>query len=183
MSEASKRCGLVRTTVWAVLLVPAALSGCIAPPKPAPGLSDGWTTTALFFGQTEPVAGSTPKAIAEDQWRDFLARSVTSRFPDGFTILLAEGQYRGREDGLVHTEPSRVLLIMHPLASRMSDDAKLKEIAREYVTRFHQEAVMRSDWISRVGFVGNEMASQEKTRLRNSNDALLGRLRTIRIPE
>jgi len=148
MTSATARAAVVLSLLSLVPL------GCIAPARlstAAPVAT--WITTALFFGQTEPVPGGGTKPIVDDQWRDFLARSVTPRFPGGFTVLAAEGQYRGEADGVVHIEPSRVVLLMHPSDTRTADDGKIHALVREYVIRFHQEDVLRSDWPAAVSFI------------------------------
>jgi hypothetical protein len=69
---------------------------------------------------------------------------VTPRFPDGLTILDADGQWRGK-DGSIAREESKVIVLLYPRKNRKAMNAKIEEIRAEYKKRFAQEAVMRID--------------------------------------
>jgi hypothetical protein len=124
-------------------------SGCsqIAMTSGPSSLKPDWIETQLFFGLTE-----NGRRIPDDQWHDFVDRSITPRFPDGFTILDGSGQYRGG-GGTIHKEPSEILIILHRNADLGRDEVALTEIAKEYVTRFHQGSVLRSDWAVQAAFI------------------------------
>jgi len=99
----------------------------------------------LLFGLGRQSGGE----VSEEEWRAFLEREVTSRFPDGLTVVTAYGQWRGRSGQLVK-EPSRMLVIWyHPLAS---SNAEIEAIRQAYKARFGQESVMRVDSVSCVSF-------------------------------
>jgi hypothetical protein len=95
----------------------------------------------LLFGLGKPGGGE----VSEEEWRAFVERDVTPRFPDGLTVLAGYGQWRGRS-GAVAREPSRVLLIWYRREDR--SDAEIEAIRQAYKTRFGQESVMRVDGIS-----------------------------------
>ena len=78
--------------------------------------------------------------MSEAEWSAFMKDTVTPRFPDGLTVLRAQGQWRGK-DGKIVEEPSRALFLMHPGDAR--SDALVAEIAAAYKSRFSQEAVLR----------------------------------------
>ena len=65
---------------------------------------------------------------------------MTPRFPDGLTVLDAQGQWRDSE-GLVQKERSKLLLVLVP----PGDDGKrlIREVSDEYKRRFGQESVLR----------------------------------------
>ncbi len=109
--------------------------------------------TELYCGFSTPRA-----AVTEREFRQFLDEVVTPRFPQGYTVEVAEGRWRsdagapaaGREKNAsptdtspTATEPSRVIIIVHP----PTDDAsrKIELIRREYKFRFDQESVLRVD--------------------------------------
>lgn len=73
---------------------------------------------------------------------------MTARFPAGFSVLEAGGQWRG-QDGKIYSEPSRVVVVVHP-SSREANRA-LEEIRREFKARFGGE-VLRSDVPAMVSF-------------------------------
>ncbi|MDG6094460.1 DUF3574 domain-containing protein [Acetobacter sp. AN02] len=88
-----------------------------------------------MFGQTRP--DGTP--ITTSGWQDFLSRSITPLFPDGLTVLPGQGQWRGRRDGKITSEPSHLVWIVTrdtPETAR-----KISVIRESYKTRFSQQSV------------------------------------------
>lgn len=63
--------------------------------------------TTLYFGLARPAG-----TITEKQWKAFVSDEVTLRFPQGFTIWEAKGQWQGA-DGQIKGERSKVLLLVH----------------------------------------------------------------------
>jgi hypothetical protein len=94
--------------------------------------------TELLFG-----AGH----VSAAQWKDFLAREVTPRFPFGLTVVDGYGQWRS-QDGRATSEKSHVLLIWHGL----DQSGKIDEIRDAYKQRFRQQSVMRVDGVDCVSF-------------------------------
>ena len=99
----------------------------------------------LYFGRNRKRG---PEG-SEQEWRDFLGRVVTPRFPAGFTVWEAQGQWRGA-DGAIEQEKSKVLAIFHPPAD--SSRAAVDSIVAAYRTEYQQEAVLRARTLSCVGF-------------------------------
>ena len=90
--------------------------------------------TTLYFGLTRQAG-----TVTESEWRAFLRQHVTPRFPDGLTVLEAQGQWR-RADGRISRERSKVLLLVHddtPVAR-----ATLGELVSRYKRMFEQESVL-----------------------------------------
>jgi uncharacterized protein DUF3574 len=129
--------------------------GCAAPtpapaPRRAPQPTPEPTTSAarcepgdsalvrdvIYFGRNRPAGG----VVSDAEWRGYLDSVVTPRFPDGLTVVEAQGQWRGR-GGTVEREQAEVLTLFHPddAVSRRAVD----ELAAEYKRRFGQEAVLR----------------------------------------
>lgn len=96
--------------------------------------------TELYFGRNIPGGGT----VSEAEWQTFVDEVVTPRFPDGLTILDADGQWRGK-DGAIAREESKVIVLLYPRKVRKATNAKIEEIRAEYKKRFNQEAVMRID--------------------------------------
>lgn len=119
------------------------LSGCVSM---QPDMSRAVLTDRLFCGLAIPGGGE----VSEEEWRAFVRDEVTSRFPDGFTIYRAEGQWRGR-DGQIVREPVLVIEIMHEHDIRI--DREILEIAETYKERFRQDAVLRVIMPARMEFV------------------------------
>jgi hypothetical protein len=104
-----------------------------------------WTRTELCFGLSRPDRSIVP----DEQWQAFINEQIVPRFPQGFTVVPAEGRWF--QDGQTRTEPSRIVVILHPKSSQ--SDLKIDEIARAYARQFNQDAVLRADAMSRVTFV------------------------------
>lgn len=101
--------------------------------------------TELYFGRSIPGGGR----VSDDEWEKFLADVVTPRFPDGFTIIKATGQYR-EKDGTIDKEQSEVLVFFYPVRTKTASRRKIEEIRRAYVKQFKQESVLRLDFPSTV---------------------------------
>ena len=91
---------------------------------------------ALYFGRNRLGGGS----VSDAEWTTFLAEAVTPRFPDGFTVHAAQGQWRGA-NGAIERESSNVLVLLHD--GNAAALQRISAIADEYRTRFRQEAVLR----------------------------------------
>jgi hypothetical protein len=72
------------------------------------------------------------------QWRQFLAREVTPRFPDGLTVYETYGQWRDPKRNVIVREKSRVLRIIVP-ADAPGD--KIAAVAAAYKKQFSQKSV------------------------------------------
>lgn len=90
----------------------------------------------LYFGRSIPGGGT----VGDADWKRFEDDVIAHAFPNGFTVLVANGSWRGA-DGATISEPSRVVAIVH--ADDAASDAAVREIVKRYRTEFHQEAVLR----------------------------------------
>ncbi|MET0213190.1 MAG: DUF3574 domain-containing protein [Vicinamibacterales bacterium] len=89
----------------------------------------------LFFGLATPQG-----TVSGAEWARFLAEIITPRFPGGFTVVHADGQWRARGRNDVLQEPARVVEIVDHGGPTM--DRRLSEIVAIYRERFRQESVM-----------------------------------------
>lgn len=95
--------------------------------------------TELFFGLDKPTGGQ----VTSEQWDKFVADIVTPRFPDGFTVDDALGQYL---DGkILIREKSKQLILIYPRKVRTSASRKIEEIRAAYIKAFDQRSVLRVD--------------------------------------
>ena len=116
---------------------PAAAPAPVADAGPRCAAGDtAMVRDVIYFGRNRPDGGT----VSDAEWDAYLDSVVTPRFPAGFTVVEAEGHWRG-ESGVVERERTEVLTLLHPgdQASREAVDA----LTGEYVRRFHQEAVLR----------------------------------------
>ena len=77
--------------------------------------------------------------VSETDWSDFVAREVSPRFPDGFTVVDATGQWRDTRRGSIVHESSKLIEIVLPGTS--DDRIKIDAIAESYKRRFEQQSV------------------------------------------
>ena len=89
----------------------------------------------LFFGRS-----TADGQVSDADWGAFLARQVTSRFPEGLTVLNAYGQWQ-RNSGELLREQSKVVLILTPHGA--SPLQKTKGIAEACKSRFNQDSALR----------------------------------------
>jgi hypothetical protein len=75
----------------------------------------------------------------EARWRQFLAREVTPRFPDGLTVYETTGQWRDPARKVVVREKSRVLRII--IAADEPASGKIAAVADAYKKQFSQKSV------------------------------------------
>ncbi len=111
------------------------LSGCAAAP-PCPQDSRAAVLDQLYFGSGRPHG---PEVTAQE-WDAFVREEIAPRFPQGFSVLDAQGQWRNA-DGSVARERTHLLQLVHP-ADAASDGA-VRDIAARYKARFDQEAVLQ----------------------------------------
>jgi uncharacterized protein DUF3574 len=104
--------------------------------------------TQLFFGTAIPTGGE----VSDEAWADFLAASVTPRFPDGFTVTDGYGQWRDTETQEIVVEESRIVAVLHD--GGPESDGSLNAIAKDYAQAFHQQSVMRVDGCAAYSFIG-----------------------------
>jgi hypothetical protein len=120
-----------------ILLLGCATAGCVATAGPScaggaqPALLD-----QLYFGTGRPQGPD----VTPQEWSDFVRDEIAPRFPQGFSVLDAQGQWRNADGSVAH-ELSHVLQLVHP-ADAASARA-VNEIAERYRRRFGQEAVLQ----------------------------------------
>lgn len=119
------------------LVAATLLGGCAAVPGCAPGL-ERWTMTELFLGLNWRQG-----MVTETQFQDFVAREVTPRLPEGFSVVQAEGAWRSAQTGETIREPSRIIRRLHK--AEPAQEVALVAIAAAYKARFEQDAVLRVD--------------------------------------
>jgi hypothetical protein len=106
-----------------------------------------YARTELYFGTAKPDG-----AVTDVEFREFLDRVVTPRFPDGLTLIEADGQFRG-EDGALIRERSFVLILLYPYETFEKATRSVDVIRALYKNQFDQESVLRVDdpfvvWVS-----------------------------------
>lgn len=138
-------------TALVVLGLAAGLGGydqVVAQPPPAPiadePLGEVWSRTELYFGTDRPDGTE----VSAGEFRHFMDRHVTPRFPDGLTLLSGSGQWQGA-DGDIIKERSFILVLLYP---RGTGDEGIETVRALYKRAFDQESVLRVDSLERVSF-------------------------------
>ena len=125
--------------VAAVLMIAVfALAACApsSAERPCPDGSERYDEYRMFFGRNIGDA----EGVSDEDWRAFLADTVTPRFPDGLSVFDAAGQWRDSEGSIVRERSKMVLILAEPSLDAVR---RLYEISEEYKRRFSQESVLR----------------------------------------
>ena len=101
--------------------------------------------TELFFGLRKPNGTEVNNA----EFQRFLDREVTPRFPDGFTLLTGNGQFKNTR-GVILQERAHLLILLYPVA--IDSSQKIEQIRKAYMTAFQQQSVLRADELACASF-------------------------------
>ena len=93
------------------------------------------TEVELLFGRN--IGGKL--GVSEAQWRAFLAREVSPRFPDGLTVFDTRGQWRDDKTKALVREPGKIVRIILGADAGLME--KVDAVAAAYVKRFRQDSV------------------------------------------
>lgn len=117
----------------AISVLAAGLAACAPPTHEVDACTQG-SVSRIYLGQDTPSG-----AVTTAQWQRFVIEAVTPRFPDGFTVLAAHGQWRAA-DGAIRQEDTLVLEIVHDDGPLLR--SRVRAIADEYKRRFAQQGVL-----------------------------------------
>lgn len=117
----------------ALALLPL-LAACAAAPSCPDGMRPA-RSEQLYFGSGRPHGPD----VTQAEWDAFVREEIAPRFPQGFSLLEAQGHWRNA-DGSVADERSRVLQVLHPGDAAATQ--AVRDIAARYKARFDQEAVL-----------------------------------------
>ncbi|TCV91436.1 uncharacterized protein DUF3574 [Luteibacter rhizovicinus] len=121
---------------WAGIVLSLALlatAGCATAPHASEGTATltgdaahpdrtaGWVSTSLYFGLGLADGGA---GVSEAQWRAFLDKEVTPRFPDGLSVRDVYGQWRGKGQSGTERLRSKELLLLYPDGPRQRADVE-----------------------------------------------------------
>lgn len=105
-----------------------------------------WKKTTLYFGTGKPDGSEVTPA----EFQVFSDKEITGAFPDGFTRLAADGQFKGANGEIVR-EHSYLVILLYPLNDRKAD-REIEDIRTDYKKEFQQESVLRTDTVEKVSF-------------------------------
>lgn len=119
------------------LILAAFAAGC-APPAPdcaALGGGQPMLVAELLYGRNQ---GATLR-VTDAEWQVYVAEELTTRFPDGLTVIDALGQWQDSGGGGLVREPSKLVLIT--TTPGQETDAKLTAAITAYKVRYAQDSV------------------------------------------
>jgi len=104
-----------------------------------PGHATGWVDTKLYFGLGR--VDHPEQGVSEAEWRSFLDREVTPRFPDGLSVLDVYGQWQGKDQTVPERLRSKMLVIDYP--DTAENRAKVEAIRAAWKQKTGDQSVMR----------------------------------------
>jgi hypothetical protein len=140
------------------LVLLALLAGCATQPGVAdavlhgdaahPAQAQGWVDTRLYFGLG--LADQPQQGISEQAWREFLDREVSTRFPDGLSVVDVYGQWQGKQQTSPERLRSKMLVIDYP--DTPANRAKVEAIRAAWKQRTGDQSVLRVTQPADVSF-------------------------------
>lgn len=91
----------------------------------------------LFFG----CGSGNVEVVGDEAWDALLATEITSRFPDGLTVLDVAGQWREDSGNIIRERAKLVIILAPPHAGA---GLRAREIAESYKRSFNQQSVLRT---------------------------------------
>ncbi len=113
-----------------------------------PAHAQGWVDTRLYFGLGPTDAPD--KGVSEAQWRDFLDKEVTPRFPAGLSVMDIYGQWQGKQETAPERIRSKVLIVDYPATA--ANAAKIEAIRAAWKKLTGDQSVMKVTQPADVSF-------------------------------
>jgi hypothetical protein len=93
----------------------------------------------LYFGLGP--ADHPEQGISETDWRDFLDREVTPRFPAGLSVVDVYGQWQGKNEAAPERLRSKMLIVLYPDTAENRE--KIEAIRAAWKRKTGDESVLR----------------------------------------
>jgi Protein of unknown function (DUF3574) len=117
------------------MLLPAPAAWAELEVIPCDGALQSQQVAQLLFGRNVEDRAR----VSEADFNAFVAREVSPRFPEGFTVIDATGQWRdARRDTIVH-EAAKIIEIVLPAGE--DNRPKIEAIVEAYKLQFQQQSV------------------------------------------
>lgn len=114
---------------------PAAITATFQGDAARPEQAQGWVRSELYFGVGKDAGETSANpVVGETQWRTFLDKEVTPRFPDGLTVFDAYGQWLFRGNPEPNRLQSKVLVILHEDTPQRTADIEAIRLAWKQAT-------------------------------------------------
>ena len=113
-----------------------------------PGHAAGWVDTKLYFGLGP--ADHPERGVSEGEWREFLDKEVTPRFPDGLSVVDVYGQWQGKNQTKPERLRSKLLIIDYP--DNADNRVKIDAIRSAWKQRTGDQSVLKETEPADVSF-------------------------------
>jgi hypothetical protein len=113
-----------------------------------PAKTQGWVDTKLYFGLGP--ADDASQGVSEAEWRSFLDKDVTSRFPAGLSVMDVYGQWLSKKTGGVERIRSKMLVIEYPATKENA--ARIEAIRTAWKKMTGDQSVLRVTQPADVSF-------------------------------
>lgn len=104
-----------------------------------PGATNGWVDTKLYFGLGP--ADQPDKGVSDSEWRAFLDREITPRFPNGLSVADVYGQWQGKGRTSPERLRSKCVIIDYP--DTAENRAKVEAIRSAWKQKTGDQSVLR----------------------------------------
>jgi hypothetical protein len=101
--------------------------------------AEAWVRTELFFGLTDRNG----HLVSMRSWLHFEDTVLTPAFPDGFTLVKAEGHWS--EGNHTRKEPTEIFIVFYRTSDAAAMNRRIEQVSKVYIRHFHQESVLRAD--------------------------------------
>jgi hypothetical protein len=98
-----------------------------------------WVDTKLYFGLGP--ADDPAKGVSEAEWRAFLDKEVTPRFPAGLSVVDVYGQWEGKGEAAPERIRSKMLIIDY--AATVENAKKIEAIRVAWKKKTGDQSVMK----------------------------------------
>ena len=102
---------------------------------PCDGALQAQQVAQLLFGRNVEDRAR----VSEADFNGFVAREVSPRFPEGFTVIDATGQWRDARRGTIVHEAAKIIEIVLPAGE--DNRPKIEAIVEAYKLQFQQQSV------------------------------------------
>jgi hypothetical protein len=104
-----------------------------------PGHTQGWVDTRMIFGLGP--AEHLEQGVSEEQWRAFLDKEVTPRFPSGLSVVELYGQWLSKDQSIPLRLRSKMLIIYNE--DNAENRAKIDAIRTAWKQKTGDQSVLR----------------------------------------
>jgi hypothetical protein len=133
--RAGARRAIRTATVALAMLLLASPAQAEADIIPCDGTLQAQQVAQLLFGRNVEDRAR----VSEADFNGFVAREVSPRFPEGFTVIDAAGQWRDARRGSILHEAAKIIEIVLP--SGEDNRRKIEAIVEAYKLQFQQQSV------------------------------------------